>query len=74
MDDPAADSLLYVSQILNDQEQSQGSGAQLTRDKLSSGIKLILSKKPAIKSENKKKLDKTATKIEDNPKKKEHIR
>jgi hypothetical protein len=73
-DDEAADSLLELSQFINESEPTPALGAISTRDKVSSGIKLILSKKSAKKSDQKRQGDKTSSRIEENPRRKELFR
>jgi hypothetical protein len=74
VEDEAAESLLQMSQLLNEQEIIQQAPSFLAKDQLSSGIKLILSKKSAKKSDQKKGRDRTPSRVEDNPRKKEHFR
>lgn len=73
-DDQASETLLQLSQFINEGESSSLSTTAVVKEKVSSGIKLILSKKSAKKSDQKKTGDKTASRIEENPRKRELFR
>lgn len=70
----ASDSLLQLSQIIMEGEPSPSLSSVAAKEKVSSGIKLILSKKSAKKSDQKKAGDKTSSRLEENPRRKELFR
>lgn len=73
-EEKTADSLLQLSQFLVDGESTPVLTPIAVKEKVSSGIKLILSKKSAKKSDHKKAIDKTSSRIEENSRKKELFR
>lgn len=70
----AGETLLQLSQFINEGESNPVLGSAAGKDKVSSGIKLILSKKSAKKSDQKKTGDKTSSRVEENPRRKELFR
>ena len=73
-EDVSSDCLLQVSQLMREQETITGQSNLLAKDRVSSGIKMILSKKSANKGDSKLIGDKQTSIKEEIVHKKQHLR